>query len=223
MYVRQLAGRQSGAIVEMNAEVAKAAIGQGTAAAVTDQEIHDDGFQAINRDLEVPPEQVLLGYRIEPGHDGGFNLLDAGGVMLNKAEEPFHNHPEARAAAIAFGRRARGLPDLFDPKSMNDAGGGTGTGTETSPFDKMNVEQMQAEAKLRGLDSSKATKKADWIALLKRDDEIKTALAAGQFDALTVPELQKVAADQSVDVTGKTAKADLVDAVKAGYKPPVAA
>lgn len=215
MYVRQLAGRQSGMIVEMDAVTAKAAIEQETAKIPTDEEIQEAGYQAENRDVEVQPRQVLLGYRVEPSlAGGGWDLFDAGGVKLNK--EPFHNRPEAMDAAENFGRRARGLPEKAEV--WGNGGSGAGEGIQ---IDKMTVEQLQAEAARRGLDSSKATKKADWLALLRRDDEVKAAIAAGNYDALTVDELKKLAADRNIDIAGKTAQSDLVDAVKTADSKPL--
>ena len=221
MYVLQLAGRQDGQIVEMDAVTAKAAIAQETARVPTDEEIQEAGFLAKNRDVEVPPREVLIGYRVEPSLEGpGWDLFDAGGVKLNK-DEPFHNKQEAMDAAENFGRRARGLPERADVWS-NQGGQGDGQGGgEQQPYDKMNVEQLRAESDRRGLDSSKATKKADWIALLKHDDEVKAAIAAGNYDALTVDELKALADARKVDISGKSAKADLVAALKAADGPVV--
>ena len=70
---------------------------------------------------------------------------------------------------------------------------------------------MHGEADKRLLDSSTAGKKADWIALLRRDDKVKAALAAGDFEVLTIAELTKVAEDQKIDLTGKTAKPEIVE------------
>ncbi|MGR4927283.1 SAP domain-containing protein [Bradyrhizobium sp. CAR08] len=221
MYVRQLAGRQDGMIVEMDAVTANAAIEQGTAARPTDDEIQEAGYQAENRDVEVQPRQVLLGYRVEPSLEGGgWDLFDAGGVKLNK--EPFHNRPEAMDAAENFGRRARGLPEKAEVWG-NGGSGSASRASEGIQIEKMTAEQLQVEAARRGIDSSKANKKADWIALLKRDDEVQAAIVAGNYDALTVDELKKLAADRNIDITGKTAQSDLVDAIKAADSKPLIA
>lgn len=213
MYVKQLVGRQAGQIVEMDPAVAKSAIESGTAEKPTDEEIQEAGHQVDQRDVIVEPRQITLGYRAEPALDGGFDLFDPGGVKLNK-DQPYHNLPEAMNAAEQFGRRARGLPEkaeVEDDKSKAGLQPG-----EPIPYDKMTVEQMRAESDRRGIDSSKATKKADWIVLLERDDKVKAAIASGDLDVLTVDELKKLAAERNVDLAGKTAKPDIVDAVKAG-------
>ncbi|MBR1005152.1 SAP domain-containing protein [Bradyrhizobium japonicum] len=58
-------------------------------------------------------------------------------------------------------------------------------------------------------------------ALLKHDDEVKAAIAAGNYDALTVDELKALADARKVDISGKSAKADLVAALKAADGPVV--
>lgn len=215
MYVRQLVGRQAGQIVEMPHEVGKAAIEGETAAAVTDAEIHDGGFQAINQDLPVTPDALLAGYRIEPSASGGgFDLFDQGGVRVNEAA--YHNYIEAREGALQYARRARGLPDLFDGTDGKDEPG-------EDAYDKMNVQFLRAEADKRGINSSGATKRADWLALLKRDDEVKKALAEGNYDALTVDELKKVVADRKVDLGDATSKEDIIGKLKGPAPAPAAA
>ncbi|MCK1577806.1 hypothetical protein [Bradyrhizobium sp. 174] len=222
MYVRQLAGRQDGMIVEMDPVTAAAAIEQGTAERPTDEQIQEAGYQAENRDVEVAPREVFLGYRVEPSLEGGgWDLFDAGGVKLNK--EPFHNRPEAMDAAENFGRRSRGLPEKAEVWKGGGAIASDGQGDGQQQYDKMNVEQLRTESDRRGLDSSKATKRADWLALLKRDDEVKTAIAAGNYDALTADELKKLAADRNIDIAGKTAQSDMVDAIKAADSKPLIA
>lgn len=117
MFVRQLIGRQVGAIVEMPFEAAQAGLAAGTVAAVSDAEIAGAGLGPVAGMEEVPPEKLLEGYRIEPSASGtGFDLFDAGGVPLNQA--PIHNHAAARDLALEKARAARGLAPAgteFDP------------------------------------------------------------------------------------------------------------
>lgn len=214
MFVRQKIGRQAGQIVEMPFAEAKANIDAGTADRLTDEEIQEAGHQAAASNAEVPPDQLMLGYRIEPAESGGFNLFDAGGVPVNK-EGPFHNHIAARDAALKHARAMRGLPDLFDG-AIGDSNSGTSEAGDD--YEKMTVEQLKAVADERKLDSSGARSKKDWVHLLKHDDKVKAAIASGDFDALTVADLKVIAEERNIDVTGLTTKPEIVDAVKNGAK-----
>lgn len=215
MFVRQLIGRQAGAIVDMPYADAKANLNAGTCAEATPEEIEAAGHEAQSGFVEVTPEALLAGYRIEPNIGGGFDLFDPGGVKVS--EEPFHNHIAAREGAIAYSRRARGMPDAVG--GAGDPGGGGAGGDVTPPdYETMTVEELSAEAGHRKLVTTGISLKADWIALLRHDDKVRAALAARDFDALTVADLEKVAAAKGIDVTSAKKKADYVDIFDAQYR-----
>lgn len=108
-------------------------------------------------------------------------------------------------------------------REANEAAAGrkAGDNSGSTDYESMKVADLKSMASDRGVTAA-GTAKADYVKALQRDDEIKTSLAAGNFDDLTVAELTTVAEQQNIDLTGKTAKADVVEAVKAGYKAPSA-
>jgi hypothetical protein len=216
MWVKQLIGRQQGKIVEMPFAEAQLAIDNDTAKLATPEEIAEAGHQPEGQVEEVHADKLLEGYRIEPSEGGGFDIFDAGGVQLN--EDPLHNHIVARDHAVNHARAMRKLPPIADK---------VGDGVE---YEKMNPEQLRALVRERGLDDSKATKKRDLIALLVDDDAKKAKKVEGatnsdgstapDFDAMSTDQLKVIAADQKIDLTARTDRADILAAVKAGYKAP---
>jgi hypothetical protein len=213
MFVRQLIGRQANQIVDMPYADAMANLNAGTAARVTDDEVREAGHQAEAANLEVPPEQLLSGYRIEPAIEGGFDLYDPGGVKVS--EKPFHNHIEARAGAIAYARKARGLPDLFDPTGQGGKSSSAGGDTEVD-YEDMKVDDLKALADKRGVAAT--GNKAAIIKALERDDTVRQAIAARDFEVLHVDELRAHAEKEQIDLTGKTSKQDIVEAFNERYK-----
>ncbi len=98
MYVRQLIGRQAGAIVEMPYHAATSNIAMGTAEPVTDAELAKAGLSLPiglhEADREAPPP----GYRIVACEAGGFDVIDPGEERLNR--EPLPNKAAARSLAL---------------------------------------------------------------------------------------------------------------------------
>ncbi|WP_130576972.1 Rho termination factor N-terminal domain-containing protein [Bradyrhizobium sp. Leo170] len=97
--------------------------------------------------------------------------------------------------------------------------GADSNGNGSSDLSKKTVAELKALAANFGVDLTGLTTKAEIVAAIERDVQIKSAIAAGNFDDLTVAELQKVAADQDIDLTGKTEKTEIIEAMKSGYKP----
>lgn len=212
MWVKQLIGRQKDMIVEMPFAEAQLAIGNQTASQATPEEIVEAGHQPASQAVEVHPDKLLEGYRIEPSEGGGFNIFDAGGVQLN--DDPLHNHIVARDHAVNHARAMRNLP----PMAEKTEGG--------ADYADLTAEQLRAEAKARGLDDSKATKKKDLVTLLTKDDAAKAASAGSDavvdpdFDAMSVEQLEAIAAEQKIDLTGLADQAAIAAKVKAEYKAP---
>ncbi len=98
MYVRQLVGNRAGSIVEMPFDVAVNKIENGTAEAVTEDEIlaARDGEPIVQENF---PEGIPTGYQIKPDEMAGFLVFDAGGCQLNRDVPPYRNLAEARSAA----------------------------------------------------------------------------------------------------------------------------
>jgi hypothetical protein len=214
MFVKQLIGRQAGMVIDMGYEEAKACIDNGTAQRATEQEI-TDVMNATTAPVEsIRPEELIAGYRMEAADDGsGFHVFDPGGVRLTgKDDQPIpRNHLEAQQFMRDYALRTRGLPE--DKKPEDD--GSSKPDAEVVDYKKNTVEELQAMAAARNLDTSGATKKADWIALLERDDRVQKALADIDYDVLTVPELKKVAADRKIDLGTSTDKAEIIAKIKA--------
>src|SRR4051812_6481870 len=112
MFVMQLIGRQTDIAVDMPFAEAQACIGNGTARRATDAEITAAMENSTAPHVNVTPEQLLAGYRTEPALSGGFDVYDAGGVMISEA--PLHNQIVAREFVLKHALHSRGLPeDLF--------------------------------------------------------------------------------------------------------------
>lgn len=215
MFVKQLIGRQAGMVIDMGFNEAMACIDNGTAQRATEDEITDAMTATTAPVASVRPEELIAGYRMEAADDGsGFHVFDPGGVRLTgKDDQPaLRNHLEAQQFMRDYALRTRGLPE--DPKPE----GGEGSdlfNEEAVDYSKKTVEELQAMAAARNLDTSGATKKADWIKLLERDDRVQKALKDIDYDVLTVAELKKVAADRNIDLGDATAKGDIIEKIKA--------
>lgn len=217
MYARQLVGRQAGSIVEFPPEVAKAKIADGTAEEVSEKEIREDGLNSAHQDTPVKPDQLLAGYRIEPADEGGFHLLDAGGVKVVKgdgddATDTFHNQPEARAFALEHALRVRHMAQPWDPSAE------TGD-KDDAKYDDMTVPQLRVEVEKRGIVPVPGAKKAEFVAALDRDDKIGTAIADGKIESVSEDDLRAYAADHKIDLVDKTSKDGVIAAIKAVRKP----
>lgn len=210
MFVMQLIGRQADTVIDMPYAEAKACIDNGTARRATEDEITAEMERTTAPVTNVSREQLLAGYRMEPNEAGGYDVFDAGGVKVS--QEPLRNQLEAQNWVLGYSSRVRGLPDdLFTQTSGGEGAGGDGD----VDYSKKTVEDLQKIAADRGIDSSGAKKKADWVDLLERDDKVKKALADGEYEVLTIAELKKVAADRHIDLGDATVKADIIEKLKA--------
>jgi hypothetical protein len=182
-------------------------MGNGTARRATEEEVTAAMERSSAPIAHMTTEQLLAGYRLEPAEGGGYDVFDAGGVKISTEDKMLRNRLEAEEFVVGYSRRVRGLPeaDLFKSEGSDDG---------DAEYGKSTVEELKAMADQRGLDSSSATKKADWIKLLERDDKVKAALAAGDLEVLNIAELKKVAADRHIDLGDSTAKADLIGKIK---------
>lgn len=212
MFVKQLIGRQANMVIDMPFAEAKACIDNGTAVQATQEEI-TAAMEQSSAPVVAPPNEVLLaGYRVEPSEKGGYDVFDAGGVKISDSEkQPLRNQLEAREFVLVYSRRVRGLPE---PTELGEAGGNAGGAGDDDNYKDHTVEELQKMAADRGLETSGATKKADWVRLLDRDDKVKKALADGEYEVLTVAELQKLAADRRIDLGDAKTKVDIVEKIK---------
>lgn len=220
MYARQLVGRQAGQICEFPTDVAKAKIVDGTAKEVSEKEIREEGLNSAHQDVPVKPDQLLAGYRIEPADEGGFHLLDAGGVKVLKgdgddATDTFHNHPEARAFALEHALKARHMAPPYDPEGERSGDKETGG----DKYDGMTVPQLRVEADKRGISLVPGAKKSDIVSALDRDDKVSAVIVSGQFDAVSDDDLSAYAADHKIDLSGVRDRDGAVTAIKAARKP----
>lgn len=137
MWVRVKIGAMNGKIVEMPYEVAQANLPLGIVESVTPEEVRAAGL-APEEVIEVDPEKLIAGYQIRPAESGvGYEVLDAGGVMLHPVEKPFHNLLAAReftanhsaaskhvkvAETVEFPKKPAETVELVDiPRNWEDA------------------------------------------------------------------------------------------------------
>lgn len=99
MWVRGKIGGSAGKIFEMPYDVAVQNLAIETVEAVTPEEVRAYGLEP-EKVLEVDPQKLLEGYHFRPGENGGYEVLDSGGVMLHPVEKPFHNLMAAREFAV---------------------------------------------------------------------------------------------------------------------------
>lgn len=165
MFVRQLIGREAGTIIELPYHAATASLGMGTCAAVTDDEIAEAGLTPARTYSAIRPDEMPQGYRAISGEGGGFDVIDAGGVVVNQEFIP--NLPAARSFALALAGHETPAADEEEPELV---------------LEKMTRAELDALAAERGIDISEAKNKADVIAALNlRDDgpTIAEFVAAG--------------------------------------------
>ncbi len=115
--------------------------------------------------------------------------------------------------------------DRSDPNAKREVPVGTATdgkpgadGDDTAvDYEGMKVEDLKALAEKRGVAVS--GNKSAIIKTLERDDAVNTAIKGRDFDALHVDELREYAEKEQIDLTGKSSKGDIVEAVSAHQKP----
>lgn len=150
MFVRQLIGREAGTIIELPYHAATASLAMGTCAEVSDAEIAEAGLTPAPTYSAIRPDEMPEGYRAIPSEGGGFDVIDAGGVVVNPDFIP--NLPAARSFALAL------------------AGHEAPTAVPSQPEDdleKLTRAELDALAAERGVDISEAKNKGDVIAALQ--------------------------------------------------------
>ncbi|TPJ60829.1 Rho termination factor N-terminal domain-containing protein [Mesorhizobium sp. B2-6-1] len=153
MFVRQLIGREAGTIIELPYHAATASLGMGTCAEVTDDEIAEAGLTPAPTYSAIRPDEMPDGYRAVASEGGGFDVIDAGGVVVNQEFIP--NLPAARSFALALAGHE--VPPA-DPVEVNDP---------DEDLEKMTRAELDALAAERGVDISEAKNKGDVIAALQ--------------------------------------------------------
>lgn len=98
MFVRTLIGRNAGSIVEMPYHIAEAAKLNGTAQAVSEQELAEAKVAVAKAPVLAPADSIPEGYKIEPDPVSGFNVLDADDLVLTH-HVLLKNMPAAREFA----------------------------------------------------------------------------------------------------------------------------
>lgn len=160
MFVRQLIGREAGAIVELPYHAATACLAGGTAAEVTDEEIAAAGLTLPPAAPVNEPEQLPRGYRAEPDIEGyGYNVIDPGGVTLN--QRPLPNLAAARSLAH----------EHADPRPKLAEEAGNDEDDEPVDLAVLTRAQLDALAAERGIDVHDAKNKADVIAAIELAEE----------------------------------------------------
>ncbi|MER8615977.1 hypothetical protein NKG99_03850 [Mesorhizobium sp. M1409] len=155
MFVRQLIGREAGTIIELPYHAATASLGMGTCAEVSDAEIAEAGLIPAPTYSAIRPDEMPAGYRAIPSEGGGFDVIDAGGVTVNKEFIP--NLPAARSFALALAGDEMPAATSSDPADL----------------DRMTRAELDALAVERGVDISRAKNKGDVVAALRGDDALR--------------------------------------------------
>ncbi|WP_454629540.1 SAP domain-containing protein [Bradyrhizobium cenepequi] len=184
-----------------------------------------DETRVVDDDRKGTPDEV----RFEEGLTYELPLRSAD-RWVKRGAAHFTTEEDAANARGASSDVALNLQDQDrrDPSGARRQPAATGgqaagsNGNGASDLSKKTVAELKALAGSLGVDISGLTTKAEIVAAIERDVQIKSAIAAGNFEDMTVAELEKVAADQEIDLTGKSEKAEIIEALKAGYKPAVA-
>ncbi|SER57821.1 hypothetical protein [Rhizobium sp. NFR03] len=158
MFVRQLIGREAGKIITLPYSAATSSIAMGTCVAATDEEIAEAGLLEVEVFRHPSPEEMPRGLQAIPSLGGGFDVVDAGGVILNEGFLP--NLPAARSFAV----------DLIAAQSTTDADASELAEPETPElidFEKLTRGELEALAADRGIDVAGARTKADVVAALQ--------------------------------------------------------
>ena len=82
MFVRTLVGRNAGNIIEMPFHVGETAIMNGTAKEVSEEELEAAKLSVVKMATQEPIDSIPPGYNIEQDSLSGYNVVDAGGVIL---------------------------------------------------------------------------------------------------------------------------------------------
>lgn len=112
MWVRQLIGRNAGLIVEMAYTEGMQNIANGTASAVSEDELESAGKNVADQKPDVDEALLISDYSVAIGEFGGYDIHDAGGVKINY--EPYRNMLEARQAATEHAMGAKQI--AVEPK-----------------------------------------------------------------------------------------------------------
>lgn len=145
MFVRQLIGREAGNIIEMPFSAAESCLAMGTVEKVTNDEVEAAGLRAIDP-VVIQPEVFPRGYHAEPSTGGGYDLIDAGGVVVSR-DILLPNIVAARELAWK----------LSAPFIVT---------TEPSELDRLNKADLLKIAEDAQVEIASAAKKADIIAAL---------------------------------------------------------
>jgi hypothetical protein len=233
MWVKQLIGNRAGELVEMPHAEGRLAIDNGTAAAPSEEELVRANSATETLPVERSVDQVTAGYTISPHADGGFIVLDPGGVPLFTDQAPFHNHLQAKEAVAEYARGTVGLPPLErgedgnpidpalkvkpvgqGPDAATPANGGEPAGGEPVDYETNTVAQLKELAERRKV-TVKGAKKDDFIDALKRHDTVTEARAKGDWDVLHKDELELELMERNIDLPSSATKEEMIVAIKA--------
>jgi hypothetical protein len=196
MFVRTLIGREAGGIIDLPYSAAQACLAVGSAMAVTDEEVLAAGLTPPPAAPVNAPEGLPRDYRVEPDPEGpGFNVVDPGGVMLNK--QPLPNLAAARSLAHSHADPFAGQHD------------GAPAVDEAVDLSKLSRSDLNALAARRGVDITSAKNRNDVIALLEANAE-----SDGDLSKLTKDELVALAGEHGVDISTAETKAEIIAAIQ---------
>lgn len=121
--------------------------------------------------------------------------------------------PGAQRAAVTGSGQAT-LP-------LQEGGSGSdGGSTEPADYTKLKGPELKDLIKSRHLRIGDATKNDQFIAILERGDKVTAAIAAKDWEVLHVDELKEHAEVHEIDLTGKSTKAEIIEAIEAHYNKP---
>ena len=191
MFVRQLIGPQAGEIIEMPHLAAQNCLSNGTVQEATDEEISAAGLKAAEVTPPAKAESLPPGYRVEEFiavdeadekfTPGGYDVFDAGGVMLT-AEHDIPNLAAARS--FAWDHYEADQKAATQPSPAATAGEGAGSEPETPKEPEWDPKWRDAhwmtQVKLAKQFDDTVTKKDEAIQVLESVEERRKADAAAK-------------------------------------------
>lgn len=186
MFVRQLIGPQAGEIIEMPYLAAQNCLSVGTVQEVTDAEIAEAGLKPADVTAPAKAETVPPGYRVEEFvavddddekfTPGGYDVFDAGGVMLT-AEHDIPNLAAARSFAWDHYEADQESAKQPGPAATVGEGAGTDPGTPQEPEwdDKWRDAHWATQVKLAKQFDATVAKKDEAIQVLESVEERRKA------------------------------------------------
>lgn len=190
MFVRQMIGRHAGEIVEMRADAAQACLSQGSAAAVTDEEMTAAGLALPA--LPAPDTVPVLpaGYEFHPRQDSlGFDVFRSpvergeGNAIISEPLNvaPLHNLAALRDYVAALVAAKHDGANAAMKAQAEDALIARALAERGVPenWRRMSAADLKALAVSLGVDPAPGTKDEAWTAVAAIVEAVSNAAVAG--------------------------------------------